>query len=208
MTARTLTAVAMASAFTITVTPAVSAQPGSDESASEQRFHDVHEDHPHHDGIQRVAEAGVATGYDDGTFRPDQDVTRAQLATLVATASHLETTQDPPFGDVAPDHPHAHGIAAAAEWDIVEGYPDGTYRPERSIDRGQMASILAGAYDLEADGDPPFDDVPDDHPHAEAIAAVAENDVADGYDDDTYRPDLAVTRGQMATLLSRADPQI
>lgn len=171
-------------------------------------FDDVPEGHTHFEAIQALADAGVASGYPDGNFRPDRDVTRGQVATLLATISHLETGQEPPFSDVPPDHVHAHGIAAAAEWGLVHGYPDGTYRPAQSISRGQMASMLAEAYRLESEGTPSFDDVGPDHPHAMGIAAVAEHDVAEGYDDGSYRPEGPVTRGQMAAFLSRADPQL
>lgn len=172
------------------------------------QFSDVPQDHPHHESIEAVADAGVVVGYPDGTYRPENDVTRGQVATILATAAHMETGGEPPFHDVSSDHEHAHGITALAEWGVVQGYPDGTYRPERSIDRGQMATVLATAYGLEAEGDPPFDDVDSDHPHAEGIAAVAEHDIAEGYDDGTYRPSEPVSRGQTATFLHRADPQI
>lgn len=175
---------------------------------AQHRYHDVDPDHPHYDAIERVSEAGVAQGDGQGYFRPQADVTRAQTATLIATASHLETTDDPPFDDVPADHPHAHGIAAAAQWEVVRGYEDGTYRPERPVSRGQMATVVADAYGLESERDPRFDDVDADHPHADGIAAVAEHEVAEGFDDGTYRPDEPVTRGQMAAYLVRADPQL
>lgn len=186
----------------------VASAPAAAAQSSGGQFRDVPEDHAHHDSIEAVADAGVVVGYPDGTYRPENDVTRGQVATILATAAHMETDGEPPFRDVPSDHEHAHGITALAEWDVVQGYPDGTYRPEQSIDRGQMATVLATAYNLEAEGDPPFDDVDSDHPHAEGIAAVAEHDIAEGYDDGTYRPSEPVNRGQTATFLHRADPQI
>lgn len=73
---------------------------------------------------------------------------------------------------------------------------------------GQVATLLADAYGLEAEHGPPFDDVDRDHPHAEGIAALPEHDVAEGFDEDTYRPDDPVTRAQMTAFLVRADPQL
>lgn len=199
MKMRSVLVVAISAALVGSTTSAAGAQ---------HRYHDVDPNHPHYEAIERVSEAGVAQGDGEGYFHPDRDVTRAQTATLVATAAHMETSDDPPFDDVPPDHPHAHGIAAAAEWEIVSGYEDGTYRPERAINRGQMATLLADAYRLEAEHGPPFDDVDREHPHAEGIAALAEHDVAKGFDDNTYRPDEPVTRAQMAAFLVRADPQL
>lgn len=168
-------------------------------------FRDVLASHPHRDAIHEAAAAEVVRGYDDGAFRPARDVTRAQLASYVARALDLEAEGPPPFDDVAADAVHADAIAAAAEAAIVTGYGDGTFRPERGTSRAQMASVLARAYDLEAEADaPPFDDVPDHHPHAEGITAVAEAGVAVGYDDGTYRPAGTVTRAQLASFLHRA----
>jgi hypothetical protein len=64
--------------------------------------------------------------------------------------------------------------------------------------------MLARAYDLAAEGPPPFHDVPEHHPHADGITATAEAGIAEGYDDGSYRPDAHVERGQMASFLRRA----
>lgn len=175
---------------------------------AQHRYHDVSPDHPHYEAIERLSEAGIAEGDGKGYFHPQDEVTRGQVATLIATASHMETTNPPPFEDVPADHPHAQGITATAESGVVSGYEDGTFRPQRSVSRGQMATILADAYRLEAEGDTRFDDVGEGHPHAAGVAALAEHDVAEGFRDGTYRPEAPVTRGQMAAFLTRADPQL
>lgn len=175
---------------------------------AQHRYHDVGPSSSHYEAIETLSAAGIADGFEDGYFRPEVPVTRGQLATLLATTAHMEASNDPPFEDVAPAHPHAHGITAVAEWELVRGYADGTYRPETVMSRGQAASVLAEAYRLDADGDPPFEDVAADHPHAAGIAAAAEHGLASGFGDRTYRPDLPVSRGQLATLLARADPQL
>jgi competence protein ComEC len=169
---------------------------------------DIPADHPHHGAITTLTDAGIASGYPDGTYRPDGPVERAQLASLVARAAHLETDDDPPFTDVAAEHPHARGIAAAADRSLVRGYPDGTFRAQEATTRGQVATVLAQTYRFEADPTSTFRDVPADHPHLAGIAALAEHGIAQGHADGTYRPDEAISRGQIATLLVNADPQL
>jgi hypothetical protein len=167
-------------------------------------FTDVVRGHIYRDDIHTLAEAEVTSGFRDGTYRPAASVTRGQMATFLTRALDLEATGDPAFEDVPADHPHAHGIAAVEEHGLVAGFEDGTFRPEDRVVRGQMATMMAAGYGLEAEGEPPFEDVDAAHPHAEGIAAVTEAEIAAGFEDGTYRPGSRVTRGQMAAFIARA----
>lgn len=171
-------------------------------------FPDVLVTHTHRDPIHALAERGIVEGYTDGLFRPGEDVTRAQVAAFLARALGLEAEGPPPFEDVDPSYAHADDIAAVAEAGIVEGYADGTFRPTVAASRGQMATMIARAYDLEASGDPDFSDVSASHAHAEGITATSEAGIAEGYPDGTYRPQEWVNRGQMAAFIARAEGDV
>jgi subtilisin family serine protease len=106
------------------------------------RFRDVPTGYAHAATIEAAAAAGIATGYDDGTFRPGEPLTRAQAATMIARAFGLPAGGSHGFSDVGPAHPHGAGIAAAAAAGAVGGYDDGTFRPTRPLTRAQAASIL------------------------------------------------------------------
>ena len=166
------------------------------------RSTDVPEDATHAAGIDWVMSTGVASGYPDGTFRPDLEVSRAQMATFLAAALDLPDGEHD-FVDVAAGTTHEAAIAAIATAGITSGYPDNTFRPGSPVFRDQMATFLATALDLDP-VDPDFLDVPLDHAHAGSIGAVTAAGVAQGYPDDTYRPSIPVTRGQMASLLMGA----
>jgi hypothetical protein len=95
----------------------------------------------HAAAIARVAAADIAGGFPDGTFRPEQPVSRQQMATFLTRALELTpTTAD--FPDVDADGVHARNIGAVADADIAGGFPDGTYRPTADVTRGQMATFL------------------------------------------------------------------
>ena len=124
-------------------------------------------------------------------------------------ASDGDTPDDVPlpgFADVDPNSTHGAAIVAIAAAGVTSGYPDGTYRPSEHISRGQMATFLAGAFDLDvvAAPDPGLTDVAPESTHGPAIAAVIEAGIAGGYPDDTFRPGQDVTRGHMATFLAGA----
>ncbi len=163
---------------------------------------DVPEGFVHEPGIRWVAEQGITVGFEDNSFRPSLSVTRGQMASFIARALDLEEA-DETFPDVPADFVHAGAISAVAAAGITVGFPDGTFRPAESIMRGQMASFIARALDLE-EGEETFPDVPADFVHAGAISAVAAAGITTGFEDGTFRPGDPVTRGQMATFLFRA----
>jgi secreted trypsin-like serine protease len=175
-----------------------------------QAFTDVPSDGTHAAAIAAVASADIAGGFGDGTFRPDLAVTRGQMATFLSRALRLDMDAAPAtdYPDVSPATAHGRAVAAVTEAGVAEGFTDGTFRPDTTVTRGQMATFLARALAIElTDVDVaglPLTDVAESDTHAAAIAAVFDLDIAGGFDDDTYRPGAEVTRGQMATFLARA----
>lgn len=119
------------------------------------------------------------------------------VAAQPGQAGHTQQTE---LSDIA-GTTHEQAIRAIAGAGVVSGYPDGTFRPEARVTRGQMASVLAGA--LELDSGPPLelDDV-DGTTHEPGIRAVVAAGIVSGFPDATFRPSVGVTRGQMATFLA------
>jgi peptidoglycan/xylan/chitin deacetylase (PgdA/CDA1 family) len=168
-------------------------------------FQDV-EGSPHAHAIARARTAAITDGCDavGDHYCPNDPVQRDQMASFLGRALELDLTGSPDYPDVAGASVHAGAIAAVTAAGIAEGYEDGTYRPGSNVTRAQMAAFLARAYDLEAAGTPPYEDVGDGGRHAEAIAAVTEAGIAEGWADGTFRPTQGVTRAQMASFLDRA----
>lgn len=104
--------------------------------------------HTHERSIRAVIAAGIALGYDDGTFRPNAPVARDQMASFLARALQLPpSTGQVTFTDIT-GNVHRESILAVAEAGIATGYPDGRYRPHATVTRGQMASFVARALEL------------------------------------------------------------
>lgn len=102
--------------------------------------------------IDAAVELGFARGYQDGTFRPDNPITRAEFATLLTRALMLEGQSSASFADAAliPDWA-ASPVAAAARAGIVEGYDNGEFRPFRLIDRSELAVMIVRALGVQTD---------------------------------------------------------
>ena len=112
------------------------------------RFSDVTDGSFHAPFIERMAELGVTKGCGDGTFCPDNTVTRYQMAAFLKRAFDLEPGPDPGFTDVTPSAWYYNGVAALAASAITAGCGNGTFCPNQQTSRGQMATFLARATGL------------------------------------------------------------
>ena len=95
-----------------------------------------------------ASEQGIANGYADGTFRPDDECARGQVVTFLwrAKGEPAPTSTANPFSDVAPGKYYTTAALWAVENQITTGYADGTFRPEDACTRGQIVTFLYRAY--------------------------------------------------------------
>jgi hypothetical protein len=107
-------------------------------------FSDVPADHPFYPYVETAAQAGIVSGYADGTFKPGNDVTRGQLSKIVVVAAgwRLLNPITPTFSDVPQGSPFYQYIETAVCHDIVTGYADGTFRPGNNATRSQISKIV------------------------------------------------------------------
>jgi hypothetical protein len=114
-----------------------------------------------------------------------------------STAAHAATFADTEGAG------YAAAVDALAEHGVVTGDRNGAFNPDRNLTRGQMATMLVRALELPAAATVAFDDI-DGHPHADAIAALAEAGITDGCDADNFCPDRHISRAALASLLVAA----
>ena len=165
--------------------------------------------------------AGIINGYEDGTFRPNNTVTRGQFITMlwraVGEPGAENTTLN--FKDAAniPDA-YKDAVAWGVEAGIIKGYDDGTFRPNQSISRAQMATfsyrLLVLTFGEEAidEFNQPcgFKDAASvADPYVDAVNVCANLGIILGFDTDgdgegdTFRPNDTANRGQAATIILR-----
>ncbi|SFD86473.1 S-layer homology domain-containing protein [Lentibacillus persicus] len=133
-----------ASATVAAVAPAVAAE--------EVSFTDVTPDHTHYDNILAMAEQGVIQGYQDGTFKPYESITRGQVAAMLTNALNLDVPEDldsalEGYSDVDSSNDYAEAIAAVTEAGIFKGN-DGEFGEYDNISREQMATVLVEGFGL------------------------------------------------------------
>ncbi|MBT4917661.1 S-layer homology domain-containing protein [Candidatus Peregrinibacteria bacterium] len=112
-------------------------------------FNDVADDHPHITAVTELLNAGVLEGYPDGSFRPDEPMTRAGLLKVLATAVDADfggRDLNGCFTDVT-DEWYAPFVCYAKDAGWVSGHADGSYKPGDSVTRGAALKIAMEAMD-------------------------------------------------------------
>lgn len=171
-------------------------------------FSDVASTDWYYEHVQWVLCNGIAGGYTDGTFRPANNTTRAQIAKMIVVASRwpLRQPTTPTFSDVDPGTTFYMYVETAAFRGIAGGYSDGTFRPNNYVTRGQLSkmTVLARNWTLTARGRASFSDVPLDSTFSVYIEAAAEKGIVGGYSDGTFRPGNNATRAQLSKIVQNA----
>ena len=90
--------------------------------------------------VSYMTENKLITGYPDGTFKPNSPISRAEFAAIASRFDQLKPGLSLPFNDVAKGHWAYDVIASAANKGWVNGYPDGSFKPENKITRAEVVS--------------------------------------------------------------------
>jgi carboxypeptidase T len=204
--------------------------PSATATACTISFTDVPPENVFYPFIRCLACRGIIGGYDDGTFRPFNDITRGQIAKIVSNAAGFEEDPGPQlYEDVPEGSPFYVWINRLSMRGHIGGYPCGLvpeepciepdnlpyFRPSNSATRGQLSKIVANAAGI---GTTPtgqfYTDVPEDHTFYLWIMRLTDLGVMSGYDcggegepcDDEnrpyFRPFNNVTRGQASKIVA------
>ena len=111
---------------------------------SNSTFEDVKTDYWFYKEVETLYNIGIVDGTDEHTFEPDAPVTRAEFAVMAARFANLDYEGGNIFDDVPNGHWAYSYINAAANAGWVEGYPDGSFRPDKSISRAEVVRLVNG----------------------------------------------------------------
>ncbi len=187
-------AAATACAVMLTVQPAAAAA----------SFPDVPKTNRFHDEIQYLVGKDIISGYSNGSFQPKKNVTRGEAAIMIGRTFKLNgAKRATKFKDVPAQNGASGYIASATEKGIISGFADGTFRPNQSISRGDMAIILSRAFGLETGSVQEYKDISSNMKAYHDIRNIAGDFITTGYADSTFRPNGTVTREQFSAFLAR-----
>lgn len=156
--------------------------------------------------IVYLMEKNVMSGYSDGSFRPNNSITRAEFIKMVNNVYGFTEKADIQFADVKETHWFYDDIKKAVAVGYISGYEDGNMKPNAAITRQEAAKILALASGLDkevSDNQINFRDKDKISQWAiEYVKFMVDKGYLSGYEDGTFRPERQITRGETAKLLT------
>lgn len=183
------------------IPPAVEPDPSDTETV----FPDIGSEHWAYHAIAELKRKNILSGFEDGTFRPNSHITRAELVAMLTAAYALEAdVADLPFADVSPDDWYYPAAAAAYHAGIIKG--DGqNFRPDAEIRREDMAVMvyrLVAKTSAEGQARLAFADAAEISAYAyDAVAYLTAKGVVNGFADGNFQPGGALTRAEGAKIL-------
>lgn len=165
------------------------------------------EDHYAEKHIDKLINYGVVKGYEDNTFRPNNDITRAEFSTMIVKVLENICGHTLNIAKAFPDtigHWAESHIGKLTTAGIVNGFDDGTFKPDVSITRGQaciMACNLLNYCGIEMKPGDGFPDIINHYAeyHIKSLKALG---IINGYEDGTFKPENNITRGQAAIVIA------
>lgn len=178
-------------------------------------FADVPDKHWAADAVAMLKNSGYPMGYADNTFRGDRNITRYELAGMMAKLLSQKTgisvsRYSNPFTDLPSNNYFYNSVTTLASKGIMQGYGDGTFRGEKNITRYEMALImaklLASANALGGNriSGNPFSDVPSNHWAYNSLIALASKGIVNAYGNARFNGDRYATRYEAAMMVAKA----
>ncbi|CAM4409321.1 S-layer homology domain-containing protein [Paenibacillus macerans] len=167
-------------------------------------------DTSHHWGENSIAKAvklRIVDGYKDGTFRPDGSVTRAEFTAMIVSAFGLTPSAAAAVFKDTGSHWAAGYIGALAEKGIVNGYADGSFKPNATITRAEMVTMISRVMNLSVlstGARASYSDVSSGHWAADAIEQASSAKLIQGISASSFAPDRKAARAEAVTLILRA----
>lgn len=189
-------------------------------SANVSSFSDLSPEHWCYEKIMKFLDKDYVCGYEDGTFRADRTITRAEYVKIVNNFFGYSENKDLSkinFSDVSENHWFAGYVAEAVERGYITGYPDGTFRPNEPIRRQEATVILSRILDIDeeeypvdhVDGMAQYSDADEIEEWAYvAIHSYSVYNFINGYPDGTIRLLQNVTRAETVELLNLLEEKI
>ncbi len=157
--------------------------------------------------IQDWVDSGHIKGYPDGSFKPDNNITRAEFMTIANNAFGYTEKEEISYSDVADGSWYADAVAIAKAAGYITGYPDGTMKPNAPISRQEAAVMVAKINELESDeaAAGTFTDGANIASWSKGlIGACVTAEILTGYPDGSFKAENPIKRGESVVTLSRA----
>ncbi len=170
-------------------------------------FNDI-DNHWAKDKISKWTEEGRISGYPDGSFKPDDNITKAEFITLINNLYGYDEADGVNFSDVGSEAWYANQTAIAKSNRYMQWYQNNQLEPDEAISREDVSVIVAEILASKSnDPDTVLSSFEDgtmvEETHQSQVAALIEKGYLTGYPDGTYKPQGAITRAEVINLLDK-----
>ena len=175
---------------------------------TEQALTDI-DNHWAKEVIEKLVAKKIVLGYEDGTYKPQNDITRAEFITLVNKALELEEKAEIDFSDVTEEDWYFAEVSKAVAAGYIAGYADGTMQPNKPISRQEAAKVMVAAFDTKEEVEKNNENKAEEFTDADKISDWANEYVTEakakgyitGFEDGSFAPLDNILRGETAQLL-------
>lgn len=176
--------------------------------AGNKEFTDLPATQPDYAYIKYLSESNIVNGFADGSFRPDKEISRAEMVTLLVKAQQLNNeikSGQAGYNDVAPTYWAYKYIAAASNAGLAKGYANGAFRPETPLSRAEACAFILR---LTSESLPvvavpaPIKDVPAGYWAERQVAIAIDSGMMKPLNESGFSPDQAATRSEVCRALA------
>ncbi len=167
--------------------------------------------------ITKLGSRNIVNGYDDNEFKPDNNMTRAEFAKICSymlgyTKTKNNTINDN-YDDIINNAWYYDSVQKILSYDLMQGFEDGSFRPNDKITREQAAVVIGRVLDVLTDNDianyvstsganfEDDDSITWSYPY---IYYMTDNNIINGYEDNTFRPNNYIKRSEVSKIITEA----
>jgi len=173
-------------------------------------FTDVSEEHLNYNAIEFLKSGEIVGGYDNGTFKPDNNVNRVEALKIILEGSNIpirEEFDETPFVDVNEEDWFYNYVYTAYELDIVKGYGEDEFQPQNELNLAEALKIITLVNNFSLVTYHPtgnvYNDVPNDVWYSTYAMFGKDKNLIEPYDDGNLSADRIMTRGTLSELMFR-----
>ena len=179
------------------------------------KFSDVSEGNAYYTAINYLQENSIINGYEDGTYKPYQEISRAESLKMLTLTSGIiseeelptfEEDEKRPFTDTPLSEWYTPYLKAAKDKEIINGYEDGSFKPDQTINLAEMLKIFLESYEnieYPEITNYLYNDTPESEWFTKYTAYAGSENIINVYPSNTVSPEQPMTRGYMAEIMYR-----
>ncbi len=171
-------------------------------------FNDVPNTHPNFTAIMELKSKGVITGYPDGTFKPDKEINRVETLKIILLGAGINTIgakSKAMFGDISAKEWYYPYLNTALDKQIINGYPDGTFKPQQTVSLAENLKILINTKGIDISElvvvNNPYADALKDQWYSKYVQYAKNNNWISADSNNSIYPAQGMTRGKLAQLI-------